>query len=110
MGGWLSPAWRHALWWLTGSTAYDAYIERMLMTVILVKDQVEQSRFAVKPTVIRTQVEPAVEAKQAPSADLDFQVGGHQKDFCGHPLMHPPASTTAVVLSCIKVFMSLYLI
>lgn len=27
----------------------DAFIERMLMTVILVKDEVEQMRFAVQP-------------------------------------------------------------
>lgn len=49
MGGWLNH--RHFLFpfinYFYG--AYDAFLERMLMAVILVKDAVEQSRFAVQP-------------------------------------------------------------
>jgi hypothetical protein len=53
MGGWLNH--RHFLFpfinYFYG--AYDAFLERMLMAVILVKDAVEQSRFAVQPASMR---------------------------------------------------------
>ena len=53
MGGWLNH--RHMLFPVINYFygAYDAFLERMLMAVILVKDAVEQSRFAVQPASMR---------------------------------------------------------
>jgi hypothetical protein len=53
MGGWLHHA--HPLfpwldWWYG---AYEAFLERMLMSVILVKDAVEQARFVTNPEKLR---------------------------------------------------------
>lgn len=51
MGGWLNP--RHPLfrvvnWWSAG--AYEAFLERMLLGVVMVRDIVEKSRW-VDPRV-----------------------------------------------------------
>eukprot|EP00879_Flechtneria_rotunda_P012839 GHRR01013405.1.p1 GENE.GHRR01013405.1~~GHRR01013405.1.p1 ORF type:complete len:701 (+),score=275.86 GHRR01013405.1:195-2297(+) len=55
MGGWLNP--KHPLfrvvdWWSGG--AYEAFLERMLLGGMLVRDVVEKSRFTVKPQVFHT--------------------------------------------------------
>uniref|UniRef100_A0A383VGR2 Protein ENHANCED DISEASE RESISTANCE 2 C-terminal domain-containing protein n=1 Tax=Tetradesmus obliquus TaxID=3088 RepID=A0A383VGR2_TETOB len=49
MGGWLNrshPLFRAVDWWSGG--AYEAFLQRMLLGVTLVRDVVENSRFAVK--------------------------------------------------------------
>jgi hypothetical protein len=47
MGGWLNPPhplFRAVNWWSGG--AYEAFLERMLLGVMLVRDIVEKSRWA----------------------------------------------------------------
>ncbi len=64
------------------SQAYEAIVERMLMSVILVKDQVEQSRFAVKPYLLRAD-EVAIVAP-APEEEVEMeaaQVSGPPAGF-----------------------------
>jgi hypothetical protein len=53
MGGWLGathPLFPWLDWWYG---AYEAFLERMLMSVILVKDAVEQARFVTNPEKLR---------------------------------------------------------
>lgn len=48
MGGWLNPPhplFRAVNWWSGG--AYEAFLERMLLGVMLVRDIVEKSRWAL---------------------------------------------------------------
>eukprot|EP00878_Enallax_costatus_P008828 GHUV01009228.1.p1 GENE.GHUV01009228.1~~GHUV01009228.1.p1 ORF type:complete len:613 (+),score=153.59 GHUV01009228.1:207-2045(+) len=50
MGGWLNPChplYRVVDWWSGG--AYESFLERMLLGVMLVRDVVEKSRFVVAP-------------------------------------------------------------
>lgn len=45
MGGWLNPGhplFRVVNWWSAG--AYEAFLERMLLGVVMVRDIVEKSR------------------------------------------------------------------
>lgn len=55
--------------------AYDAFVERMLMSLVLVRDQVEQSRFAIKPYALRSDngdvsaADTLVDAAEAIGAD-----------------------------------------
>jgi hypothetical protein len=46
MGGWLNPShpmFRVVNWWSGG--AYEAFLERMLLGVVMVRDVVEKSRW-----------------------------------------------------------------
>eukprot|EP00775_Hariotina_reticulata_P012050 gene12050-12192_t len=69
MGGWLNPS--HPLfhvveWWSGG--AYEAFLERMLLGVMLVRDVVEKSRFALKPMMFN--VAPPRWTPEQETADL----------------------------------------
>ncbi len=62
--------------------AYDAYVERMLMSLVLVRDQVEQSRFAIKPYALRSDVGVASAADTLVGAAEDIAAGQQLGKVC----------------------------